>query len=258
MTVTIFSWGYAGWGYAADELVRAVDAVEARRGYEPPYFVDVRASRNVRAAGFRGNAFADLLGAGRHLWMRSLGNRPVAPGGAPQVEDPSAARGLLEDALGRARRRQRVIFFCGCPYPRCEGKRACHRDRVSALLVRAARRLGRRVRVVEWPGGKPRHLEWEAPEAVFKGLGRGLWSLPLRGAFDRAGVASLPHGSVVTVRSAGERKHLVCGPAQVTAGEWSLPVFAWYQGAPLGEALRRGREHRARHGLRARRWPGSG
>jgi hypothetical protein len=147
-----------------------------------------------------------------------------------------------------------VIFFCGCPYPRCEGERACHRDRVSALLVRFARRLGRRVRVVEWPGGRPRHLEQEVSEAVFKALGRnGLWSFPLEGAFDRAEMASLPHGSVVTARSAGERKHLVCGPAQVTAGAWSLPVFAWYLGTPLDEALARGRQHRARHGFRARR-----
>jgi hypothetical protein len=251
MTLTIFSWGYAGWGYATGELVPTVDTIEAGRGYQPPCFIDIRASRNVRAAGFRDSAFANLLGNERHLWMPTLGLRA---GGQPiAIDNPAAVQDLLALALERARTRQRVIFFCGCPYPRCEGKRACHRDLVSVLLLRAARALGRRLRVVEWPGGKPGHIDREVSETLFRALGRDTWSVPLTGPFDRAAMAGLPHGSVVTVHTGTEYKHLVCGPAQVTAGEWFLPVFAWSQGTTLDEALARGRRHRRQYGFLARR-----
>ena len=62
MTPTLFSWGYYGWGNHTQNLVEAVDAVEASRGFEPPFFVDVRIRRSVRAAGFNGPAFENLLG----------------------------------------------------------------------------------------------------------------------------------------------------------------------------------------------------
>ena len=32
---TIFTWGYYGWGNATLSLIKAVDAVEASRGFEP-------------------------------------------------------------------------------------------------------------------------------------------------------------------------------------------------------------------------------
>ena len=44
----------------------------------------------------------------------------------------------------------------------------------------------------------------------------------------------------ITVRSARGDKHLVCGPAQVSGGEWSLPLFAWYSGALVEDALEAG------------------
>jgi hypothetical protein len=40
--LSLFSWGYWGWGNAARQLVEAVDAVEQARGFQPPLFVDVR------------------------------------------------------------------------------------------------------------------------------------------------------------------------------------------------------------------------
>ena len=65
MPITIFAWGYYGWGSHTRRLVEAVDAAEAGRGFEPPVFVDVRIRRSVRAAGFTGPAFEKLLGPGR-------------------------------------------------------------------------------------------------------------------------------------------------------------------------------------------------
>ena len=60
--ITIFKWGYDGWGNATKTLVRSVDAIERARGYESPIFVDIRYSRSVRAIGFRDHAFEKLLG----------------------------------------------------------------------------------------------------------------------------------------------------------------------------------------------------
>jgi hypothetical protein len=62
--VTLFTWGYYGWGNHTPQLVEAVDAVEASRGFEPPIFVDIP-------------AFEKLLGPTRHRWMKSLGNKYI-------------------------------------------------------------------------------------------------------------------------------------------------------------------------------------
>lgn len=88
MPVTIFSWGYYGWGNHTRRLVEAVDAVEASRGFRPPVFVDIRIRRSVRAAGFTGPAFEKLLEQGRHRWMKSLGNKFI------QTELGSPSRSL--------------------------------------------------------------------------------------------------------------------------------------------------------------------
>ena len=61
MATTVFSWGYFGWGNATGQLVRAADAVERDRGFGSPVFVDIRIRRSVRAVGFNGSAFEELL-----------------------------------------------------------------------------------------------------------------------------------------------------------------------------------------------------
>ena len=71
--ITIFTWGYYGWGNHTRQLVESVDTVETSRGFKPPMFVDIRIRRAVRAAGFTGPAFENLLGPNRHRWMKSLG-----------------------------------------------------------------------------------------------------------------------------------------------------------------------------------------
>jgi hypothetical protein len=134
---TIFTWGYYGWGNHAPQLVEAVDAVEASLDFEPPIFVDIRIRRNVRARGFVGKAFEKLLGPGRHCWMKSLGNKFVQTRTGPfiQIAQPSAADELLDLALDSAGYRQRVLFFCGCQWPMCDGEIACHRTTVAGLVL---------------------------------------------------------------------------------------------------------------------------
>ena len=78
MTLTMFSWGYWGWGNATKQLVESVDLAEKRRGFRPPIFVEIRILRQGRAKGFVGSVFRDLVGASRYRWMPDLGNLAVA------------------------------------------------------------------------------------------------------------------------------------------------------------------------------------
>src|SRR4051812_10948490 len=141
---TIFSFGYYGWGNHTPQLVEAVDAVERSRGFEPPLFVDIRIRRSVRAAGFTGPAFEKLLGQDRHRWMKSLGNKFIETRTGPniQIADPTAADELLDLAVESAKRQQRILFFCSCQWPRCDGKIHCHRATVAELVLKAARKRG--------------------------------------------------------------------------------------------------------------------
>jgi len=46
--LTVFAWGYEGWGNSTRELLQAFDTAEQARGFEPPVFVLV----SVAAARF--------------------------------------------------------------------------------------------------------------------------------------------------------------------------------------------------------------
>src|SRR6266853_6591486 len=101
--LTLFTWGYWGWGNATHELIRAVDATERQRGFKPPIFFDIRVSRSVRAAGFQGAAFEQVLPKGRYRWFPRLGNERVARHEAGcKIAEPFAAKVLLEKALNYA------------------------------------------------------------------------------------------------------------------------------------------------------------
>jgi hypothetical protein len=78
--LTLFTWGFWGWGSSTRELVQAIDAFEKKRGFKPPIFVDIRLRRNVRAKGFSGVAFERIVGSARYWWMPELGNLNVATG----------------------------------------------------------------------------------------------------------------------------------------------------------------------------------
>src|SRR5271166_3265945 len=230
--VTIFTWGYYGWGNHTPQLVEAVDAVERSRGFDPPLFVDIRIRRTVRAKGFQGNAFEKLLGQDRHRWMKSLGNNFIQTRTGPniQIAEPGAADEVLDLAVDLAQRKQRLLFFCSCQWPRCDGKINCHRATVSDLVLKAATKRGIHLEVVEWPGGDPRQIELEVMRKDFTAVRKFRMTVPLGklAEFDRAKVAGLPWTSIATLYSGDEALHRVVGPAICQTSGWVLPVLYWF------------------------------
>jgi hypothetical protein len=225
--MTLFTWGYYGWGNLTPQLTEAVDAVETSRGFEPPLFIDIRIRRTVRAKGFQGNAFEKLLGQDRHRWLKALGNKFIQTRTGPniQIAEPAAANELLDLAIEHARRKQRLLFFCSCQWPRLDGKIACHRTTVAALVLKAAKRRGVQIEVVEWPGGEPKQIDLDVMPKVIAAVRKGRMTVPLGKRVDLAEVAGLPWCSIATLHAAGEQLHRVVGPAIRQKGQWALPVL---------------------------------
>lgn len=230
MPTTLFTWGYYGWGNHTPQLLEAVDAVETNRGFQPPMFVDIRIRRAVRAKGFQGNAFEKLLEPDRHRWMKSLGNKYIESRTGPsiQIADPSAADELLDLAVESSGRQQRLLFFCSCQWPRCEGEIACHRTTVAGMVLKAAKKRGERVEIVEWPGGEPKQIDLDVTPQVFAALRKGRMTVPLSKQAALADVAGLPWCSIATLHSDGEKLHRVVGPATRQQNQWALPVVFYY------------------------------
>jgi len=227
--LTLFSWGYWGWGNATRQLVQAMDVVEAAHGYAPPIFVDIRISRAVRAAGFSGNAFAAVVGEQRYLHEPDLGNLYVKSKKGPriQIRNPDAAGDLLELALTRAKRKRRLIFFCSCPWPVWpeDGEDChCHRVEVGALVLNAAKESGTVVEIAEWPGVPTDETSIEVPLSPRDyGKARASASIPLGDILPTAELLGLPWGSRVDVRAGSNSSSYLAGPAQFSAGRWTLP-----------------------------------
>jgi hypothetical protein len=263
LSITIFTWGYYGWGSHTPQLVAAVDAVETSRGFEPPFFVDIRIRRNVRAAGFTGNAFEKLLGETRHRWMKSLGNQSIVTRTGPdiQIADPAAADELLDLAINTAQRKQRLLFFCGCQWPRFEGEIACHRTTVAELMLKAARKCREQVEIVEWPGGAPKQIELAVTSLLFAAIRKGRMTVPLGNQVNLVEIAGLPGGSIAVIRSDGEKLYRVVGPAISQKDGWALPVLLYFPDPATGlseyeqeaDKLRRGWGLTAAHS-----WDGDG
>lgn len=230
--LTLFSWGYWGWGNATPQLVEAVDAVEDARGFRPPLFVDIRISRSVRAAGFRDNAFPEVAGHDRYRWMRALGNLRVETRTGPriQVADPAAADALLDLALRAAEEGRRALFFCACERPIDDQGEECHRVTVARLVRDAALRRGTAVQLVEWPGGHPERLDLEVPSSVLRAVQRGRASLPLADPEPLARYAGLPWASTVRLHAGGEDLVAAAGPARFSSQSWVLPVLEVFTG----------------------------
>jgi len=232
-TLTLFTWGHSGWGNATGQLIQAVDAVEVSRGFAPPLFIDIRISRSVRAPGFNGRAFEDAVGSSRYRWLPDLGNLVVQEGGddAIRIKNPAAAETLLDIAEGAARDNRRVMYFCACEFPGVEGRDGCcHRTTVAGLVLEAARRRNRPLRVVEWPGGEPpsNGFEVELAEPAFEKVRRGAVSIPLEEPVRLAEVAGLPWGTVTFAQCRGKGPEwyfrLLAGPARYAKAGWQLPV----------------------------------
>jgi len=66
--LNVFRFGYWGWGRDPSRLVQMVEGFEAEAGFDPPLWVDIRHSRNVRAPGFNGNTFGEMRGQDRYVW----------------------------------------------------------------------------------------------------------------------------------------------------------------------------------------------
>jgi hypothetical protein len=224
--ITIFSFGYHGWGTTTEQLVKAVDTVEKSRGFEPPFFVDTRIRREVRAEGFKGKAFGELLGEDRHHWMKELGNEWILTRSGPpiQIADPPAAKKLLDLAMEMANQKRRVIFFCNCEWPKWEGEPACHRTAIGRLLLREATKRSVPVQVIEWPGGEPIEIDRTVSPEILDAARQGKMAVDLGPGSPSSTLLSLPWYSIVTLRSGNDRLTMLCGPAKYRRHEWCLPV----------------------------------
>jgi hypothetical protein len=252
--ITIFTWGYYGWGPHTRQLVKAVDAVETSRGFNPPMFVDIRIKRAVRAAGFTGPAFEKLLGPDRHRWMKSLGNSHIktrTPG--IQIADPAAADALLMLAVESARYRQRLIFFCSCQWPKRGGKINCHRSVVAGLVLKAAKKHGVQVVIEEWPGGEPKQIDLNVTFKNFSTVLDGRWTVPLGKRPDLPEVAGLPWGSIATLHGGDVKFRRMVGPAISQKDGWALPVMFYYPNpyAKLSAYKKEAKKLRMKLGLNA-------
>ena len=225
--VTIFKWGYDGWGNATDLLVRTVDAVERAREHAPPFFVDIRFRRSVRAKGFSGNAFEQLLGPERHRWMKGLGNEAIGEDrGEIRIHRPEAAEELLDLAIEVAGENRRVIFFCSCGSP--AGAAFCHRSDVAELLLSAAKRRKQALEVDEWPGGTPAANEVHRvriDSSVLRKVRSGARRVALADEQASTALAGLPWGGIVVLDAGDDEQVIAGGPLQYYAKRWVLPVF---------------------------------
>lgn len=252
-SITAFSWGYWGWGNATPQLVEGVDAAKARLGFAPPLFVDVRFRRAVRAVGFSGNAFGELLGSGRYVHMSALGNKLIGESERSQmaIADPSAAFELLDHVSTAASEGRRVLFFCSCEHARNDQGTECHRTEVARLLRAASVDRGVALTTVEWPGGDPQELAVQTTPVLLRSIARGRVTLPLGDGFDLAQVAGLPWGSTVQASNGDQTVAFVSGPAKFTGGSWCLPVLRAFANAlpDSDDAARWGAELRERRML---------
>lgn len=253
--LTLFTWGYWGWGTATDQLIKAVDAVETSRGYQPPLFVDIRISRSVRAPGFNGPAFERKIGPTRYRWIEDLGNLAVHDGGSMRIKDPAAAEMLLDIAIDASRNRRRVLFFCACEFPH-----RCHRSEVARLVLKAASARGTRVEVAEWPGGEPRLTDFEVQlsDVDFEKVHSTAKSIRLGEAPNLVEFAAVPWGSVVRVSQLGSGEddafRFPVGPARYKKGGWYLPAFTRDAGeTPINEIRDMVKEFRRDMGFEPRR-----
>ena len=105
-----------------------------------------------------------------------------------------------------------------------EGLRAIERT-VASLVLKAARKRGIQVKVVEWPGGEPKRIDLDVPPKDFTAVKKGRWTVPLGERVDLARFAGLPWCSIATLHSGGETLHRIVGPAICQTSGWALPIL---------------------------------
>lgn len=221
-----FTWGYWGWGSESRHFVRAADWMERKRGLLPPMFVDLRIARSGRAANFKGNAFQDIVGNRRYVWMPELGNKRIKTkrGRRMQIAEPAAVGELLDRIIELSKKRRRVIMFCACPQPMHIGRPACHRAVVANLLLEEAKKRRFSLELSEWPGEKPVSLTVQMNDSQEKTIGR--CTIPLGSAEGKVPpMAVLGWGSRVRFETSNAYTTIVTGPADIRRGQWTLTVL---------------------------------
>ncbi len=204
--------------------MQATDAVEKSRGFAPPLFIDVRLRRKVRAAGFKDNAFAEVVGKGRYVWLPAMGNKNIDDESATRAmfAEPTKVSELLELVLDAHEQGRRVIFFCACEQP--FDSAACHRMIVGDLLLKAAAVHRHDLTIQEWPGGDPVELEVQTSPELLKKLRGAAVSLALPERLTLAPVCGLPWYSLVTAHCQDEQARFLSGPAVARKDGWALPI----------------------------------
>jgi hypothetical protein len=240
--LTIYSWGYWGWGTHADRFVKVVDCVEASRGYKPPIFVDIRIRRSVRATDFKENAFCDLIGNKRYRWFKGLGNVAIIDKSLDQItiKNPKEAITLLALALEAKKQNRRVIYYCACETPL-----SCHRFQVGTLLLKEAKRRGISLEVVEWPGGIRGMIKEKTSTSIIKKIQNGQANYPLAKNIDLSKYGALSWGTLVTLSASTETYTFISGPVRYIKNNWSLPVVL----SPVSEQNISNLRHVATHYL---------
>jgi hypothetical protein len=246
--LTIFTWGFWGWGSSTEEFVEAIDRVEKTLGYRPSYLIDIRLRRSGRAPGFISDAFEKTIGRNRYRWMPELGNKAIAEGGRLRINKPAFARELLSEAVKRAKRRQRVIFFCACKVPK-----ECHRSKVATLVLEEAKRQGIKLEIVEWPGsGTTKEAVVDISEHEMRKIARGRKSVDLGKTIPPLDLLGLPARSIVWLKSASDTMFGIGDAAKHNKLGWYLPLNKTSHTDPT--ALRqRALRDRQRKGFESRR-----
>lgn len=220
--ITIFSWGFWGWGTHAERFVNVVDHVEASRGFKPPIFVDIRIRRTGRAVEFKENTFRDIVGAKRYHWMRGLGNAAIVDKTLDDItiKDPRDAKTLLNLAIESMKRDRRLIFYCACENPFY-----CHRHVVGSLLLKEAKKLGITLEIVEWPGGKGQYIKEKTTDDIIMKIIKGQQkNYQLSDTINLKKYGALPWGSIVELSSNSRKIIITSGPMKYINHGWALPV----------------------------------
>jgi hypothetical protein len=258
LQLTLFSWGYFGWGPAPHLFVEAADAVEADRGFGPLFFVDIRIRREVRAKGFLKDAFERTVGSSRHAWMESLGNRRVREGKPGiQIDQPEAASELLDLAVRQAEHQRRVLFFCSCEFPRLNRDGPCHRSVVADLVLKVARQRELSIQIQEWPGGEVgRDVRIVVPRDAFRRINRNTKRIHLGDPAPTATLAGIPWYSPAEIQPGDNdmpSRYVLVGPARYSKAGWWAPRLGEIDpGVDRDDLLRRIEQLRLDGGFAAR------
>jgi hypothetical protein len=222
--LTLFNWGYKGWGNAIPQLLETTELLEKSRGYKAPIFVDIRFRRAVRAEGFKEKAFENELGSERYHWMKSLGNANI--GGTEsgvRISDPESVGALLDLAVAEENNNRRIIFFCSCD-PLFAG---CHRHTVGKLLLKEAKKRGVPLKIEAWPGGDLTNQPVETVKLTNKEMVTHVLAgnnFPVNYEFVKDHL-NWPWGTLVWLDSDTEHKLVAVGPPSIRAEKWYIPIY---------------------------------